>query len=132
MKEIAITKTRKETERFASRFSRQILKLKPTKRAIIVGLIGELGSGKTVFAKGFAKGLGIKEIITSPTFVLEKIYKLPSNKNFQHFVHIDTYRLKPKELTALGFQDLVYNPLNIVLIEWAERIKNILPKIASK
>ena len=76
MKEIIITKTCKETEKLANRLSRRIMRLKLTKRALVIGLIGELGAGKTVFAKGFAKGLGIKEIIVSPTFVLERIYRL--------------------------------------------------------
>ncbi len=128
MKEIIITKTAKETEKFANRFSRRILKSKLAKGALVIGLIGELGSGKTVFAKGFAKGLGIKEIVVSPTFVLERIYRLKS-RNFKLFVHIDAYRIgKAKELADLGFKDLAADSRNIILIEWADRVKKILPK----
>ena len=128
MKEIIITEICKETEKLANRLSRRFLKLKPAKKALVIGLIGELGAGKTVFAKGFAKGLGIKKIITSPTFVLEKIYELPGKKH-RHFIHIDAYRIgKARELADLGFKDLAADSRNIILIEWADRVKKILPK----
>ncbi len=98
------------------------------RQAAVIGLIGDLGAGKTIFAKGFAKGLGIKEDVTSPTFVLEKIYKLKT-KNRRFFVHIDAYRIEnSKELLSLGFKKLLKEPSNIILIEWADKIKNILPK----
>ena len=58
---------------------------------------------------------------------IERIYKLKI-KNYKLFIHIDAYRIKPKELAALGFQDLLRDPLNIILIEWADRVKKILPK----
>lgn len=138
MKEIIVIKTAKETERFAYRFSRRILKIKPAERALVIGLVGDLGSGKTVFTKGFAKGLGIKENIVSPTFVLEKVYELARTGLAQlvqgrslhrHFIHIDAYRIeKSKELIDLGFKNLIRDPKNIILIEWADRISKILPK----
>jgi len=99
-------------------------------------LEGELGSGKTRFVQGFAKGLGIRQRLTSPTFVLMKKYKLPKGRifNFQFTIsnflyHIDCYRLsKPKDLLDLDFKEIVFNPQNIILIEWAEKIRSILPK----
>jgi tRNA threonylcarbamoyladenosine biosynthesis protein TsaE len=128
MTEIIITKSSAETRKIASRLSRGILKSKPGKKAVVVGLVGELGSGKTVFTKGFARGLGLKENITSPTFVLERIYKLKT-KNYKLFIHIDAYRLeKSKDLIDLGFKNLIRDPKNIILIEWADRVKKILPK----
>lgn len=127
MKSIFITGNPALTQKIAANLARKILKSKPAKKAVIIGLIGDLGSGKTVFAKGFAKGLGVKEIITSPTFVIERIYKLKI-KNYKLFIHIDAYRIKPKELAALCFQDLLRDPLNIILIEWADRVKKILPR----
>jgi tRNA threonylcarbamoyladenosine biosynthesis protein TsaE len=85
----------------------------------VLGLVGELGAGKTQFAKGLAKGLGIKDNITSPTFVLLKKYK--------NLVHIDCYRLSdPTELEELGFQEFIDNG-NIVVVEWADKIKSIMP-----
>ena len=127
MKDVFITESAKQTQKIAAKISREILKLKPNKKAAVIGLIGELGSGKTVFAKGFAEGLGLKQNITSPTFVLEKVYELA--KKHRHFIHIDAYRLKnSKDLIDLGFKNLIRDPKNIILIEWADRVKNVLPK----
>jgi len=135
---------------------------KPKKTAFVVGLEGELGSGKTTFLQGFAKGLGIKEKILSPTFVIMRrisipLFKHPSkakggveedfffstfafttrklgeermfiDSKFKHFYHIDCYRIqKSREILALGFKEIISNPKNIVALEWAERIKKILP-----
>ena len=73
----------------------------------IIGLIGELGAGKTVFAKGLAAGLGIKEIITSPTFVLMKIYPVTNKKNIKQLVHVDAYRVaRGEELTGIGLEGI--------------------------
>ena len=101
------------------------------KKALVVSLEGDLGGGKTTFLQGFARGLGIKKRILSPTFVLMKKFKIPkkSPSKFQYFYHIDCYRIKePKEILALGFEKIISDPGNIVAIEWADRIKKILPK----
>ncbi len=128
MVKIFITKNRAGTQKLASDFAQKILKSEPQRKSVIIGLIGDLGSGKTIFAKGFARRFGIKNQITSPTFVLEKIYKLNA-KNYKHLVHIDAYRVEnPKEISALGFKELIHDNKNIILIEWADKIKNILPK----
>jgi len=98
------------------------------KQAIILGLTGELGSGKTTFLKGFAKGLGIKEKILSPTFIIMRKFSI-SHSFFQNFYHFDCYRIKkPKELLILDFKKIISNPKNIVCLEWVEKIKKILPK----
>ena len=102
--------------------------LNQRKQAFVLGLIGDLGGGKTTFLKGFAKGLGIKEKILSPTFVIFKKFKVKS-LNFKVFYHIDCYRIsKPKEILNLGFKEIILDPKNIVAIEWADRIKKILPR----
>jgi len=86
-----------------------------------LGLKGNLGGGKTTFVQGFAKGLGIKEKILSPTFNIFKKYK--------NFYHIDCYRIKrEKEAIDLGFQEIFSNPENIVAVEWPENIKKIMPE----
>mgnify|MGYP001567656966 FL=1 len=91
-----------------------------TNHAIVIGLEGELGSGKTTFVQKFAKALGITEHITSPTFVILKKYGT--------LIHVDAYRLKgSEELNKLGFQKLVQDPHNIILIEWANLVADILP-----
>ncbi len=137
MRRVIITKNNKETKKFAEKLSRDIVKVQ-NKKAIVIGLIGDLGSGKTTFTQGFAKGLGIKKPVTSPTFVLEKIYEFPpkadqplaeKTKKHRHFVHIDAYRFeKPKELLEIGFKNLADDSLNIILIEWADRVRKVLPK----
>jgi tRNA threonylcarbamoyladenosine biosynthesis protein TsaE len=105
----------------------------PAGQALIIGLEGDLGGGKTTFLQGFAKGLGIKEKILSPTFVIIKKFKIQKQPTswrakIQNFYHIDCYRLeKPKEILDLGFKEIISNPENIVTVEWAERIQEILP-----
>ncbi|GAH10373.1 unnamed protein product [marine sediment metagenome] len=70
--------------------------------------------------QGFSKGLGIKEKILSPTFVIMKKFQVPGKKIVHWFYHIDCYRIrKPKELSDLGFKEIISNPKNIVAIEWA-------------
>jgi tRNA threonylcarbamoyladenosine biosynthesis protein TsaE len=100
-------------------------------KAFVLALKGDLGGGKTTFLKGFAQGLGIKQRITSPTFVIIKRFQLNNLtiKQFNNFYHIDCYRVqKPKEILNLGFREIIANSRNIVAIEWADRIKKILPK----
>lgn len=97
--------------------------------AVLVTLSGELGAGKTSFAQGIARELGVTEPITSPTFVLEKIYDLPEGKRFEQLVHIDAYRLEDeKSLVPLNFAELYANPQNLILLEWPELVHEQLPK----
>jgi len=117
---VFISENAEKTRRIAKDLARRFLKSRP-KKALIIGLTGELGAGKTVFIQGFARGLGIKGKIKSPTFILMR-----RHNNFYHF---DCYRIKKfKEILDLGWRELINNPQNIILIEWAEKIKNILPK----
>lgn len=120
-----------ETKKIAQKLALEIFRARPGKHAVIVNLIGELGSGKTTFAKGFAKGLGIKQIIQSPTFIIARRYSLKSEFH-KNFYHIDAYRIGSKDLLTLGWRGWVKNPANIILVEWADRINRILPKNSSK
>lgn len=89
---------------------------------MVICLDGELGSGKTVFVKGFAKSLGINDNITSPTFNIVKEYEsgeMPLN-------HMDVYRLEEND-TSIGFNDY-FNSESVTIIEWAELIKDKLPE----
>ena len=98
--------------------------------ATLVTLSGELGAGKTAFTKAVAHALGVEEIVTSPTFVLEKIYQLggPTPK-FARLVHIDAYRLeKGADLAPLGFDELMKDSGNLILLEWPEKVIDVLPK----
>ncbi len=87
-------------------------------------LVGDLGAGKTVFAQGFARGLGIEEPVNSPTFTILQVYdtgRLP-------LYHFDVYRIDdPDEMEEIGWEDCVYGD-GVTMIEWADRIRDILPK----
>ena len=116
-----IVKSIRDTEKFAENLAKNL------KFPSILGLSGELGSGKTAFTKFLAKYLGIKENIISPIFTIINSYKI---KNASHkLIHIDCYRLKDSEkLLDLGFNDILQDRNSIVVIEWAERVKKFLPK----
>ena len=106
------------------------------KGAVVLALTGELGSGKTTFAQGLAKGLGIKGRIISPTFILMRKYVLGFKNHesrFENFYHVDMYRFEDNieaEAKNLGIEEVWDNPRNIVVIEWAEKIKDLVPKKA--
>jgi len=116
------------TKLLAVALAKEALKTKSGKYALVLALKGELGAGKTTFIQGFIKALGIRNRVTSPTFVIVKSFKFKAS-SFKRIYHIDAYRLKkPKELLALGFREIIADPQNIVLIEWADKIRKILPK----
>lgn len=95
--------------------------------AKVVGLSGTLGAGKTAFTQSLAGILGIEESVTSPTFVIMKIYPT-KHPIFARMIHIDAYRLEEgRELASLGFEDIVADQRNMVVIEWPENVKEILP-----
>ncbi len=99
-----------------------------TGRAFVIALSGDLGAGKTTFIQGFVGALGIKKRVTSPTFILFRRFAI-RHSPFTSLYHVDAYRIKsPKEIAALEFKEILSNPANIVLIEWPENIKKILPK----
>lgn len=123
-----LTKSSAQTKKLAEIFAKEVLKRTQSKRAQVIGLEGDLGGGKTTFLQGFAKGLGIKEKILSPSFVILKRFKIKDSR-FKNFYHIDCYRIKKlKEILDFGFKEIISNPKNIVAIEWADRIKKVIPK----
>lgn len=119
-----ITKSEKQTIALGKKIAKQLHGKE------VLGLIGELGAGKTVFIKGLALGLDIKKTVTSPTFVLIKIYKTKKTK-VHWFCHVDAYRLNSsKDLIDIGLKDWLNKPNTVTVIEWAEKVKDILPKNA--
>ncbi len=97
-------------------------------QASVLALSGELGAGKTTFTQALAKHLGVEEDITSPTFVIEKRYRT-SDPDFTELLHIDAYRLdEAKELTVLDFGEMLKDPKTLIVIEWAERVSELLPE----
>lgn len=115
-----------ETQKIADDFLKSLMK-RDSKSATIVGLHGDLGSGKTTFTQCVVRSLGISESITSPTFLIIKTYNL-QRTTYNKLIHIDVYRLKTgEELLKLGWQELVADPQSLIFLEWPERVSEILP-----
>jgi len=123
-----ITNTYQETQDIGKNLAEGILMSKAQKGALVLCLQGDLGAGKTTFLQGFAKGLGINDMVNSPTFVIMKKFPI-KNRNFKYFYHFDCYRLNsPEEMLELGFKNIISDPKNIVAIEWPEKISKLLPQ----
>ncbi len=109
-----------ETENYARQLASQL------NSGAIVCLDGELGTGKTVFARGFARGLGIEDAVVSPTFTIMQIYeggRLP-------LYHYDVYRISDiEEMYELGYEEYFYGE-GVCLIEWASLIEELIPESA--
>jgi tRNA threonylcarbamoyladenosine biosynthesis protein TsaE len=123
MKKI-ISHNLEETEKIAREWLEEI-SIKKTSKALIVGLSGHLGAGKTAFVKMVAKALGIVESVTSPTFVIMKNYNINQDKidGWKMLVHIDFYRLeKPEEIKNLNLEKVIEDPKNLIMIEWPEHV----------
>jgi len=116
------TNSPQETEKFGIKLSQKLT------GGDILLLSGDLGARKTALVKGIAKGLGIQNEITSPTFTLMNIYDIKDKKRkIETMVHIDTYRLKhEKELLEIGVEDYLGKDNTVCLVEWPEKIINIL------
>ena len=131
-----VSKNIKDTEKIAQDFLSNLMSKAAFDIAVVVGLSGDLGTGKTTFTQFIAKNLGIKTKIKSPTFVIIKRYKIspvgcwtPDGASFKNFFHIDAYRLKnEKELLYLGWKEIVSNKDNLIFIEWPENVAKIIPK----
>lgn len=114
MDKTIITNSKEETQNLAVNIAQSLGDIR------FIALFGDLGSGKTTFVQGLAKGLGIKGRIISPTFIIIR--------NYENFYHIDLYRVEPKaDIEGLGLKEIIEDSKNIVAIEWAEKIKELLP-----
>ena|SRR3989338_4368 len=123
-----ISRSKKETEEIARGFLRRVLFSRIRKRAIVVGLSGELSAGKTAFVQAVGKLLRIKRKMPSPTFVIIRRYPL-QGEPIENLFHLDAYRLKSgQELLYLGWREIIKNPKNLVLLEWPERVAKVMPK----
>ena len=135
---ITVTKSSEETQKLAFELAKDTLSVpNKEKTAVVFALDGILGAGKTTFTQGFSKGLGVEEDITSPTFLILKEYDMHKHKlsggSFKNFYHVDCYRLKDeKDVNDIGLLEVFKNPENIVLVEWAGKIKKTLPKKYTK
>lgn len=115
---MVITKNTEETLALGEKMGKE------AKAGEVYALYGDLGTGKTVFSKGFAKGLGVKEAVNSPTFTVVQEYddgRIP-------FYHFDVYRIgDPEEMDEIGFDDYIFGD-GVCLIEWADLIEELLPE----
>lgn len=130
-----ISKSREQTQKIASDFAKKL------KGGEVLCFYGNLGTGKTTFIQALAKTLGVKENVTSPTYVLIKKYICRGgvtppkkqtgrgNRAPTNFYHMDAYRLSnSQEALDLGLEEIWSDPANIVAIEWADKISDILPE----
>lgn len=146
MGKVYTTASIEETQQLAKDFAKNL------KGGDILGLYGDLGAGKTTFVQGIAEGLGIDKRIISPTFVIVKQYKIKNRnvilasaaspesngdpgqarmtENFPSiFYHIDLYRIQDQnDIKGLGIEEIINDRNNIVAIEWAEKLGDLLPK----
>ena len=91
----------------------------------VILLNGDLGAGKTVFAKGLAKGLGVQAVVNSPTFNIMNVYQGQNIK----FCHFDMYRIDDdSELKELGFEEFIGDKNYVCAIEWSSKTASLLPK----
>ncbi|MFA4817834.1 MAG: tRNA (adenosine(37)-N6)-threonylcarbamoyltransferase complex ATPase subunit type 1 TsaE [Parcubacteria group bacterium] len=90
-------------------------------RAMVICLSGDLGSGKTTFTQGLLEGLKVAGPYISPTFVIMKKYK-------NNIFHFDAYRVSAKDILNIGWEEIIKDKNNIIIVEWADRIKKIIPK----
>lgn len=115
-----ITNSDKETKDLGRNFAKDI-KLGDT-----LVFFGNLGSGKTTFIQGLAKGLGIEKRIISPTFIIVRHYNLHPNRSFYH---VDLYRTETKnDLLGLGLDQILKEKNSIVTIEWGEKLGELMPE----
>lgn len=123
---VKYSESEKHTQALAEVLTRRLLK--DERIASVFTLNGNLGSGKTAFAKGVARVLGIKRII-SPTFILIRKYNI--SKSFgssikKHLFHIDLYRLNNSdEIKVLNLEEILKDKSNIVVIEWADKLEDL-------
>ena len=118
--QVHFTRSREESEAFGEAFARSL----PI--GSVVAMYGDLGAGKTVIARGFARGLGITEAVSSPTYTIVQEYDIPDSD--KRFYHLDLYRIAD-ENAALGFgvDEFLSDPDAWTLLEWPVRIEKILP-----
>ena len=125
-----VTLNARATKRAAAKIL--ALALRREQRPIILALSGDLGSGKTTFVQGLARALGIRARVQSPTFVLIRWYEVKTRrKRLRHLIHIDAYRLdSAAEAGRLGLRELFRRRDDLIVVEWADRIRKLIPKRA--
>lgn len=131
---VFVTNSALETQILGAKFARSILAQAVQGVSLlgdnVIALYGDLGSGKTTFVQGLTKGLGVNKRIISPTFMILRTYNIKNTKKkLKMFYHADLYRIRDqKDSEELGLKEIMNNSQNVIAIEWAEKIKSLLPK----
>lgn len=125
-----VTNSAKETQELAGEFVRALLAdTKSGSGALLICLWGDLGSGKTTFTQGVAAELGVRGVVNSPTFLIMKKYFLSGANKGMSLYHFDCYRVSSaEEISDLGWEEILADRNNLVLVEWPEKIASILPE----
>jgi len=120
-----ITKSAEETAKLGQNIGKTV------KNSTLIALYGDLGSGKTTFVQGLAKGLGISKRLISPTFIILRTYQITiSNKQIaiSNFYHVDLYRTQSgDDIRGIGLDEIIKNNQDIIAVEWAEKLGEFLP-----
>lgn len=114
-----ITENSEDTKKLGKELAKKL------KGGEIICLKGNLGSGKTTFSQGILEELGAEKPYTSPTFLIMKAYQL-NKKKIKNVYHIDTYRVGSEDILDLGWEEITENKVNVIIVEWPERIKEII------
>lgn len=121
-----VLKGEQATIKFANEFAKSL------QGGEIILLSGDLGAGKTTFTRGLGKALGVKQNVNSPTFVVMKVYHADT-ATVNKLVHIDAYRLNSgRDLMNIGATEYFGAEKTVVVIEWPEKVEDILPKNAMR
>lgn len=126
MAQESITTSKEETVRLGRDFVSRV------HGGTIIALSGDLGAGKTTFVQGLLEGFGIEGPYTSPTFVIMKHYDVMSDKHpsVKRIYHVDAYRVGVQEMLSLGWEEWIEDPEGVVIVEWPERVADIIPDTA--
>jgi tRNA threonylcarbamoyladenosine biosynthesis protein TsaE len=127
MKTEFITEKIKETKKLGELLAQEL------SGGEVICLFGELGAGKTTFTQGLLGELGAEKPYTSPTFVVMKEY-IPKKRKvaclIKKIYHFDAYRVEAEDIMNLGWEEIIDDPSNVCIIEWADRIEKIIPERA--
>ncbi len=124
-----LSKSLEDTEKVAGLILSRAKEL-PVDGALVIALSGNLGAGKTTLTQAIAKKLGIGARVKSPTFLIMETYPISFDR-FHQLIHVDAYRMeRPDEIKNLGFDSLLKNQSNLIVIEWPEKIPPFVPEKA--
>lgn len=122
-----LTHSTEETKELGKKLAKEILP------GMLVCLAGDLGAGKTTFVQGFLEAMGAARPYVSPTFVIMKQYDLPAPVNgIERIYHADAYRVEAKDFVNIGFSEWCADKKGVVILEWPERVQEIIPNTAQK